>query len=443
MDLACQSMLLVVLGATGDLTAKKIAPALYLLNQNKKLPRNFKVLGVARRPFSDQEFETYIHSKLKDKLGVTEMDCSFCNHMHYQQSDFNDPESFLKIKDRIMQLEKKEYEYCKIIFYLAIPQTAYANITRQISALGFPKDKISIIYEKPFGHNTADAVELDKNIKECFDEKHIYRIDHYLGKTIVKNISSLRIENPLFASIWKPENITGIEVVTNETKGVEDRGQFYETVGALVDVGQNHLLEMLALAIADEKLLAVNPRRARAEAMQKLPIMSTAEIQKNTERQQYQGYREIDDVDPASTIETHFKIKTYINDPAWKHIPVNLEAGKGLEKVDKRLTVHFKDNSISFITEPEEKIVITMMVRVNGESKPEDFVLSIKNHAIQYVEEYASLFRDIFMDKQDNFVALDEVMGGWRFVDPIISAWKNDQVPLTNYLKGTLPESTL
>lgn len=423
--------------------AKKIAPALYSLYSEHKLPYNFKMVGFARRAMSEQDFEKLLTEKLQTRLNLPSIDTNFFKQVTYHQGNFNDPQAFQSLKEHVLGLEKASHEYCKIVFYLAVPQTGYAEITKQIGALGFDKDKISIIYEKPFGLDLSSAESLDKNIKECFTEKHIYRIDHYLGKTIVNNVLDFRIENPMINNIWNPKDITRIEISTLETAGVEDRGEFYETVGAFKDVGENHLLEILALLTADTKDLLSDKRLARANMLGKLQIMSATEIAKNTFRAQYVGYKNIREVEASSKKETYFKIKTHLEDPLWRHVDIILEAGKGLHREDKRFSVFFKNNVITFKLFPDAAIEFCINLKTNGHVTCEKFVYNLKDDKYQYVAEYARLFLEIFQNNQENFISRDEVLAQWRFADAINKAWQADLVPLNFYEKGTTPTTTL
>lgn len=439
----CDSIMLVVLGSTGDLVSKKIAPALYSLYQDKKLPFNFKMIGFARRPLTDETYAEFITDKLKARMELADVDLNFFKHIHYQQGDFKDSESYVGLKNRIIELEKSGDNYCKVIFYLAVPQSSYATITEAIGNLNFNKEKISIIYEKPFGLDYASAVNLDEQIKQCFNEDHIYRIDHYLGKTIVNNVLDFRRENPLINKIWQPEDITKIEISTLEDFGVEDRGEFYESVGALKDVGGNHLLEILALLTADIDSLSQDIRSARAEMLKSLPVMTEAEIEENTYRAQYIGYKNINEVAEDSQKETYFKIKTYLKDPKWAKTEIVLEAGKGLSRNDKHFSIFIKNNVITFKLFPDAAIEFCINLKKNGHVSCEKFQYQLKDDEYQYIAEYAKLFLDVFQGKQENFVSIDEILAQWRFVDAITSAWQKNIVPLNYYEKGSMPLVTL
>lgn len=435
----CDSIVLVVLGATGDLVAKKIAPALYSLFKDNKLPTNFKMLGFARRPLDDKQYSVYLTEKLQARLGTKDIDAEFFKTVHYQQGDFYNNESYQDLKKRILEFEKDSNGYCKVVFYLAVPQNGYANITNEIGNLGLDKEKISIIYEKPFGLDYESATELDATIKQCFTENNIYRIDHYLGKTIINNLLDFRRENPLINKIWQPEDITRIEISTLEDFGVEDRGSFYETVGALKDVGGNHLLEILALITADTDTLAADIRKARVAMLQKLPEMTAEEVKTQTYRAQYIGYKNIVEVANGSTKETYFKIKTHLDDDKWRHVDIILEAGKGVKNNDKRFAIFIKNNVITFKLFPDAAIEFCINLKTNGHLTCEKFVYNLKDDEYQYVSEYANLFLEIFQNKQQNFVNIEEVLAQWRFVDSITKAWDDNVVDLNFYEKGTTP----
>lgn len=432
----------VIVGATGDLTYKKISPALYTLFLDRKLPEKFSIISFARRNMTNEQYKEYLAKRLKERLGFNKVEESFFENVQYVQGDFKTKDPFKNLEKVIDKLIKNDKKY-KIIFYLAIPQDLYYRVAKKVDDIKYDNSNLRLVFEKPFGLNHEEANKLDNKLKKHFDEEIIYRIDHYLGKALVINIVDFRYENALIDSLWQPENITKIKITTNETAGVEDRGEFYETVGALKDVGQNHLLEILALIIGDIKTLKKDIHKGRIEVLNKLPIMSKQQIKENTYRAQYIGYRDIEDVDKKSNIETYFKIKTYINDDKWKHIPIIIEAGKGLRRNDKKLTVFFKDNTITIKLFPDALIEFGVNLNINGHQSCEKFIYQLQDDKYQYIGEYANLFLELFQDKKDNFVTIEEIKAQWSFIDPIINAWKQDVVKLDYYEKGETPDSNI
>jgi 6-phosphogluconate dehydrogenase len=317
------------------------------------------------------------------------------------------------------------------------------------------------LVEKPFGKDLKTAKELDELLGKLFKEVQIYRIDHYLAKEMVRNILNFRFSNNLFEGIWNNRFIEKIDIRLWETAGVEQRGAFYDGVGALRDVGQNHLLQMLALVCME------NPgsferdaiRKKRADLLRQLCCLSRNEIRSFTFRAQYQGYRKIEGVKQDSETETYFKIRTFIDSPRWRGVPIFLESGKKLGEVKKEIMVtlrhpipcllcppgteeHYK-NQIQIAWEPKEEIKVYFWAKKPGEKyqierQAMNFLLREHDKRLQYAEEYEQLLLDAIAGDQLSFVSTQEVMAMWKFVDPIVQAWQRNVVPLYFYKKNTL-----
>lgn len=304
------------------------------------------------------------------------------------------------------------------------------------------------------------AQDLQSLIVSYFKEEQIYRIDHYLFKEIVQGIENFRFSNNLFENTWDNTTIERIDIRLHESIGVEDRGGFYDRVGALRDVGQNHLLEMLATLLmeypfgTDSNVIREN----RARIIQALTPWTTNTIQKNTFRAQYSGYREIDGVSRDSNTETYFALKTELALPRWRGVPIFMEAGKRLAEARKEIVVtlkHPKDcllcevgshrpNQIVFRLEPNDEIVIHFWTKKPGfdrvlEERALSFFLYEKEVKVQYVEEYAKVLYAAMKGEQTSFVSPDEIEAAWKFTDPIMSAWNQNVVPLTALKPDTTP----
>jgi glucose-6-phosphate 1-dehydrogenase len=307
--------------------------------------------------------------------------------------------------------------------------------------------------EKPFGTNLKEAKKLDLLGHRLFKEVQLYRIDHYLAKEMLQNIMMFRFSNNLFEGIWNNKFIEKIEAKINESIDIEGRGNFYDKVGALLDVGQNHLLQMLALTTMDrpKEASAEMIREKRAKIMDNLKRLANAEIKSQTVRGQYQGYLDEAGVAVGSKTETYFKIKTYLETPRWRGVPIFLEGGKKLPNVDKEIIVTFRHiapclcppgqhykNQIYFRIQPEPAIAVKFWSKIPGTAMGlEEQFLSYRypkrEGQKRYLEEYTKLILDAISGDQTLFVSSAEVMAGWRFVDPIISAWRKNAVPLEIY----------
>ena len=315
-----------------------------------------------------------------------------------------------------------------------------------------------VLVEKPFGNDVKTSRELDELLGSLFREEQIYRIDHYLAKEMLQGILNFRFMNNLFETSWDRSAIERIDVKLHETIGAEKRGKFYDGVGALRDVGQNHLLQMLAL-VTMEQPTSRGPaaiRQARADAIRDvLRPMTAEEIARDTYRSQYDGFREISDVADDSMTETYFKLRTTLRGTRWAGVPVSIESGKRIGDVCKEIVVTFRhpqpclcesaqhhQNRVIFTLEPSDTIKIEFWAKKPGfenetEMREFNFFLYEKEEKAQYVEEYARLLLDGIRGDQTLFVSTDEVRAMWEFIDPVVDAWADDAVPLDSYQPNT------
>lgn len=467
---------LVVFGATGDLMAKKIVPALFHLFEKQKLPQLFKVVGVARRAFSYQTFQDYareiISQHAETKIDQKNLK-NFTQLFSYQRGQFENKGDYQKLAKALGQVDGQWKVCANKLYYLAVPPHFYETIFKNLAQSGLTKPCSEeegwtrVIVEKPFGKDLKTAKELDSLLSKLFKEVQIYIIDHYLAKDILQNILAFRFSNNLFEQTWNNQFIERIEIRLLETLGVEDRGSFYDGVGALRDVGQNHLLQMLALVTMEHPVnfQADAIRSKRAEVLQTLKIPTQAEAKSASFRAQYEGYQDIEGVSPGSQTETYFKVLAYLNSPRFKNIPIILEGGKRLVKQIKEIVVTFKHpapclcppgvtehykNNIIISLEPEAGITIHFWSKKPGlefeiEQRTFDVSMQKGKGKAQYVEEYEKLLLDCTSGDQTLFVSTAEVRSMWQFIDPIISAWQENLFPLKTYQPNTnqpLIEST-
>lgn len=444
---------LIIFGATGDLVAKKIIPSLFNLYKENFFKEKFQIVAFARRDYSNGKFSEIIENSLKtysNKNYIENKDklTDFYNLFTYEVGDFYNIESFKNLKSLLNSIDKNSGIVTEKIFYLAVPPEYYKDLFKNISdseLLGKKSGHGSkILVEKPFGENLASAERLEETLSELFDEEQIYRIDHYLAKWVVDNISSFRESNIIFEPSWNSNYIEKINIVILEKLGVENRGKFYDSVGALRDVGQNHLLEILALLTMELPKIKTteNYRISRAKLLSKLKKFTPEEIIKNTKRGQYKGYREINNVDNNSSTETYFKVKCTIDDDRWRDVEITLESGKRFRESEKYFEIIFKPtngnerNSIKFTIEPEESITIKFNTRKSIQKEITTRILKDEfeiNESNQYIAEYTQLLIDAFNGEQKNFVSSDEVKNMWKFIDPIIDSWNKNSVPLEIY----------
>lgn len=456
---------LVIFGVTGDLTAKKVAPALYSLFQQGDLPDMFYLVGFSRREMDARAFRDYISGVLAKQSDYDEGSVKkFCAMLTYERGTFERAEDYRKLSAALKRIDARWGACSNKLFYLAVPPEYYETIFRQLKASGLTEPCSSeegwtrVLVEKPFGKNLATAKRLDDLLAEFFNEKQIYRIDHYLGKEMAQRILTFRFANNLTEKSWNNSCIESVHIRLWETLGVEHRGSFYDGVGALRDVGQNHLLQLLALVAMEHPggLSSDAIRARRAELLQTLIPPDEAEIKQATLRAQYAGYDAISGVRKNSGTETYFKVRAFLDSPRWAGVPITLESGKRLGEVKKEVEVIFKHpepcfcpphekeeykNRVVIALEPKEGFSIQFFSKKPGlHFAMQDEVFDAMHATTgrrQYVEEYKKLLWDAFAGDQTLFASTDEVRAMWRFTDPIVNAWKANTVPLTSYNPDT------
>lgn len=472
--------ILVVFGATGDLMTKKIAPALYELFLENRLPKLFSIVGSSRRNMSDEDFRKHVRNILikVEKEGTAETSTEsietksnsdtidkFLSKIYFHQAEFSNKKDYESLAEKLGKIDNEWQTCSNKLFYLAIPPNSYETLFQQLSSSGLTtpcsdsEGWTRVIVEKPFGSDSQSAEKLDLLLGSLFKEEQIYRIDHYLGKEMVQNILVFRFANNLFEQTWNNKNIESIDITLNEKLGVENRGNFYDKVGALRDVGQNHILQILALMTMGTPLSFESKeiRTKRAEVLETLPKLSEKEIIQSTSRYQHEGYKQIDGVKNDSQVETYFKLQFSLDHPRWKGVPITVRGGKKTGEIKKEILVtythpspclcpngkHIK-NKISFRFDTLEQISVSMWAKKAGITfDMEQKELSLKydqTNKKQYTSEYEHLLLDCITGNQMLFVDTQEVKAMWNFIDQITNAWKKDLVPLQSYKADTLPE---
>lgn len=455
--------ILVLFGATGDLALKKILPALFDLYIDQKLPKLFGVVGFSRRDFTNEQFRSYVHDIVRTYKGSdyrAEEAERFLKIFSFVSGRFDVAADYAGLAKHLGNLDGEWKTCANKLFYLAVAPEFYQTIFKELhrSHLTDPcspeEGWTRIIVEKPFGKNLKTAEELDMMLGKLFEEVQIYRIDHYLAKEMIQNILAFRFSNDLFEHQWNRHFIERIDIRLWETLGVEERGAFYDGVGALRDVGQNHLLQMLAFVTMDEPkdMSAAEIRTQRSALLQKIAPIPVERMAEATARAQYEGYRTIKNVEASSMTETYFKVVTELTGERWEGVPVTIESGKRLGERRKEIIVYFKHpspcfcptngehmrNRVIFSMEPSEGITIEFWSKKPGldyqlEKRSFDFLLRGEYHKKQYVEEYKKLLIDCIEGDQTLFVSTEEMRAMWHFIDPIGAAWQKNKVPLVTY----------
>lgn len=467
---ASDPTILVIFGTTGDLMARKIAPSLYHLRAKGALPERFHVVGYSRRNWSDLDLREHVEMILAERAsGADPGDVrEFLGDFSYSSGEFDDAEGYVRLMRHLEAIDSKWGTCANKLFYLAVSPAHYSTIFKHLSQSGLTgtcgegNGWTRVIVEKPFGHDARTSAELDEMLSALFKEEQIYRIDHYLAKEILQGILNFRFTNNLLETSWDRSAVESIELVLHEKLGVEHRGWFYDGVGALRDVGQNHLLQMLALMTMEQPAAssAEAIRAARATAIREvLKPMTAEEVVRNSYRSQYEGYRDIEGVDHCSQTETFFRLKTVLTGPRWAGVPVTFESGKRMGEARKEIIVTFRHprpclceggphhkNQVVFSFEPSDSITIVFWAKKPGferviERREFNFFLYEKEEKAQYVEEYARLLLDAIRGDQTLFISTDEIRAMWEFIDPVTDAWAQGLTPLHTYAPDTFDAS--
>ena len=463
---------LVIFGATGDLSRKKLIPALFDMYRRNYLPTQFQVVGFSRRAMSDEEFQVFVLETLKAKADKHDMEIiqAFVRLFHYQRGDFDVLESYSELSTHLQAIDMQVGVCMNKLFYLAVPPTAYKSIFLHLHAseLTVPCSDVvgwtRVLVEKPFGRDLETAQELDTLLSNSFQEKQIFRIDHYLAKETIQDILTFRFSNTIFEPIWNNTWIEKVEIKLWEDIDIASRGVLYDDIGALRDVGQNHILQMLALIAMEHPgdITADAIRQARVSVIEKLQLF-TDTLSESVVRGQYEGFVESDGVVQDSSTETYFKLKTKIDTERWRGVPFFLESGKALKdkKVEIIVTfkgahpcfcpeshdVHAHQNTVTFSIQPLEKITVRFWSKKPGmiadvSAQDLSFDYATKEGDDNRVDAYERVLFDCIAGDQTLFASTDEVQSSWAFITPILDAWHN--TPLVSYPKGSEgPENSL
>ena len=456
-----------IFGATGDLFQKKLAGALFDLHSKSLLPEKTEVVGFSRKPFSHDQFRASIQNALAMRANgkVIEPD-EFVGKALYHQGDLNTDESYASL-GRFLEERDREHGACSDkLFYLAVPPHLYETVFTRLAksglaipcAPGVPDERQAwtrILVEKPFGSNQREAARLDRLLGKLFEESQIFRIDHYLAKEAVQNIISFRFSNGLFEPLWNRRHIERVEIRALEKSTVESRGAFYDKVGALRDVGQNHMLQMLALVAMENpgKMDGSAIRDARRKVLGKVAGRG-ANLGSWIVRGQYEKYRSEQGVAPSSETETYFRIDARVDNNRWRGVPFLLESGKALDRSVVEIAVFFKpapclcpknhesphQNVLTFNISPEETIAIRFWAKEPGFDfglAPKELAFSFTKDALerQVPNAYERVLMDALRGDQTLFTSTEEVKAEWKFITPILEKWST--LPLHAYQKGS------
>ncbi|MGG4550872.1 glucose-6-phosphate dehydrogenase [Paenibacillus humicus] len=464
-----------IFGATGDLARRKLFPAIYSLYREGKLGEDFAVIGVARRPRSGEEFRDDVYRSIQEFCRYSVEDDAewshFAEHFSYKSLDINNIDGYRELLQQTEEVEARFGIPGNRLFYLALAPELFGNVSFNLQKGGMLDSSgwHRLVIEKPFGYDLISAQKLNEELNQVFKEEEIYRIDHYLGKEMVQNIEVIRFANAFFEPLWNNKHISNIQITLSETVGVEERGGYYDNAGALRDMGQNHMLQLLTMIAMEppSRLLAEDIRDEKVKVLRSLrPYASAQEVKENVVRGQYAegesggktlpGYRQEDKVDPNSNTETYFAAKVYVDNFRWAGVPFYIRTGKRLPVKTTEVVVEFKQmptnvylgqkhklepNLLVIRVNPMEGIYIKINAKKPGtESQISPLAMEFCQSCqvgINSPEAYERLIHDAANGDSTYFTRWDEVATAWAFVDRIASAWAQESGDISTYAAGS------
>ncbi|HEX8919787.1 MAG TPA: glucose-6-phosphate dehydrogenase [Chloroflexota bacterium] len=471
---------IVIMGATGDLTHRKLMPSLYNLAHDRLIPHSFGIVGFSRQDKDHEDFRTDMRTAV-DKFSryapvQPQVWDSFADGLFFQQADFSDVESYKLLGECLERIDRERGTQGNRIFYLATPPSVFATIAEMLGKAGLVTPNATgqhwtrLVIEKPFGRDLGSARALNTDLLKVFHEEQIYRIDHYLGKETVQNLLVFRFANGLFEPIWNRRYVDNVQITVAEELGIERRGGYYETAGALRDMVQSHMLQLLTLT-AMEPPVALDANAVRDEkvkVLRAIDVPDVESVQRGAVRGQYgpgwvggqqvSGYRGEEGVAPASATESFVALKLNVDSWRWAGVPFYLRTGKRLPKRETEIAISFKraplalfqhldpdamsNNVLAIRIQPDEGISLKFVAKVPGQVMDlqpvnMDFLYGA-SFGRQSPDAYERLLLDVMLGDSTLFTRRDEVEAEWQIITPILEAWQTERAPdFPNYEAGT------
>jgi glucose-6-phosphate 1-dehydrogenase len=465
---------IVIFGANGDLTKRKLLPALYRLAFDRRLSAGFAIIGISRTPMTDEAFRDKMQQAVKQFSEDTTFDAdvwdAFAKGLFYVAGDIGDASLYKNLGDKLAQVEASQHTGGNVLFYLSTQPSQYATAAQSIGAAGLGKGAgwRRLVVEKPFGHDLASARELSDRVHESFDESEVYRIDHYLGKETVQNILAFRFGNGIFEPLWNRRYVNNVQITGAESIGVEGRGAYYQEAGALDDMIQNHLLQVLAtIAMEPSASFRANSvRDEKSKLLRSMRPMTPDEVRLNTVPGQYgpariggqdvPGFRQEPGVDPQSQTNTYAAVTLFIDNWRWAGVPFYLRTGKRLAKRVTEISIQFNpaplhifdqdglDNAPNLLIvriQPEEGISLKFLSKRPGSGMMLRPVSMDFSYGSSFGERspsaYETLLLDAIIGDATLYTRQDMVEASWSVVEPIQNVWRETKSDFPNYEAGT------
>ena len=472
---------LVIFGASGDLTRRKLMPAIYNLALSRSLPSGFGVVGVARREKSNEQFRAEMKEGVAQFSRRKPIDpalwTDFERGLGYVRGSFDDPSTYQKLRTHLEELDKERGTRKNRLYYLAVPPAEFATIVANLAEAGLVADAAAertggpwtrIIIEKPFGHDLESSRELNDCIATAFAESQVFRIDHYLGKETVQNLLVFRFANSMFEPIWSREHVDHVQITVAEEIGVEGRGKFFEQIGVTKDIVENHLMQLLCLTAMEPpiSLDADAVRDEKVKVLRSLRRFEKSTVREHVVRGHYgrgfikgedvPGYREEPDVAKDSKVETYVAMKVHVDNWRWGGVPFYVRAGKRLPRKVTEIAIQFKkvphklfnapdggisQNVLAVRVQPDEGIAIRFITKEPGNATVLRDVAMDFRYGTAFgsntPEAYERLLLDAMRGDATLFTRRDEVEEQWAFIDPVIEAWREHPAVPPAYASGT------
>jgi glucose-6-phosphate 1-dehydrogenase len=455
---------IVIFGASGDLTQRKLVPSLFNLFRKERVPKQFRIVGYGNTAFTDEQFRAHLEEGMKEfasyKYSEKEWD-DFASNLSYQQGRYTDLADFKKLGTLLKTWEK---EAGNRIYYMATPPDVFPNIIDLLGLTDQLDEKNGwrrVVIEKPFGTDLESARSLNAQIHKTLNERQIYRIDHYLGKETVQNILVSRFANTIFEPLWNRNYIDHVEITVAEQVGVEHRARFYDQVGVLRDMFQNHLLQLVSLVAMEPPVSfdATALRNEKVKVLSAIQPMREEDVPRRTVRAQYKGYREEEGVDKQSVTPTYAAVRLQIDNWRWQGVPFYLRSGKSLKEKLSQVTIEFKEPPHLLFPHSESLMKPNMLVlylqpdegmHLRFEAKEPDTVSQMRSVDMEFhyadsfgktaiPEAYERLLLDTITGDASLFTRADEVETAWGVIDPIIRTWEDSssKQSLASYEPGS------